>query len=274
MKKTLGLIVGAGVLLGLFRGAPVIGADASPQPGDVLPDLAPAPPEDIHSPLVGFTLVPVGAVVAGCSVDERLEQDVEHCIRFDGIIQNLGDGPFEVVWDRDAPAADGRAFQRVRRSDGGRRDVPVGDVRFHLAHQHDHLQAVAVHRLFATDAEGAKTGDALRVGGKVGYCLQDTDEVRPGSPNHYGGGGPCGFGEEVLFGGSMSISAGWADTYPADTPGQYLDTEGLAPGRYWLETEVDPDGLFVESDETNNVAGVAFTLCPGGAVVDDAPCEV
>jgi lysyl oxidase len=52
--------------------------------------------------------------------------------------------------------------------------------------------------------------------------------------------------------GNQGISAGWADEYVPGLSGQYIDVTDVAPGVYILDSEVNAEHLFVESDYTNN----------------------
>jgi Lysyl oxidase len=62
----------------------------------------------------------------------------------------------------------------------------------------------------------------------------------------------------------MGISAGWRDDYPYTVAYQWVDVSELLPGRYRLGAEVDPDGIFLEADESNPLAfSEPTTIVPG-----------
>ena len=58
----------------------------------------------------------------------------------------------------------------------------------------------------------------------------------------------------------QGLSLGWIDVYDKDIPGQHIDITGLPEGQYWLESEVDPDDVIREVDETNNILRVKVTV--------------
>lgn len=55
------------------------------------------------------------------------------------------------------------------------------------------------------------------------------------------------------------LAPGFAEFYSIGNSENVLDVSGVAPGTYWLEAEVNPDGIF-EEDRSNNVARVQVTL--------------
>ncbi|MCG3150329.1 MAG: hypothetical protein PCFJNLEI_03812 [Verrucomicrobiae bacterium] len=55
---------------------------------------------------------------------------------------------------------------------------------------------------------------------------------------------------------NQGISAGWADVYDQALDCQYIDITGLAPGKYTLEVEVNPDRILPEHDYQNNSTAV------------------
>ncbi|MGK2851982.1 MAG: lysyl oxidase family protein [Candidatus Limnocylindrales bacterium] len=79
---------------------------------------------------------------------------------------------------------------------------------------------------------------------------------------------------------SQGVSAGWVDQYHQATDGQELDITGIPNATdYYLVTKTNPDGLYVESDETNNSAWAKFTLSTDSngnrkiTVTDHSPCD-
>ena len=62
----------------------------------------------------------------------------------------------------------------------------------------------------------------------------------------------------------MGISTGWRDVYEKTLPFQYIDVSNLQPGHYWVRSQVDPDNLIRESNETNAaVFAAARSTVPG-----------
>lgn len=243
---------------------PAVGMPVGAEPDATLlvPNLVPGRPGFIGTEKIGaIARTPVGVMVAGCNLDERIEQGAQQCLRFEGIVSNPGAGPFEVRWDVLAQAEQQRATQRVWRSDGSFEDFDAGRFTFHPSHAHFHVQGLLEQRLWAADESGEKTGAApVRVTRKLGFCLIDGVVVAEDA-------GPRRYDERCLVPSEgtqqvMGVSAGWSDVYFPSTPGNFIEIAGLAVGRYVLETVIDPDGLFVESDETDNVRLDPIQLCP------------
>jgi len=259
MRRSLGAVVLAVAALVV----PALGtsARAEPDPTLMLPNLVPDRPGFIGTERIGdIARTPFGVMVAGCNLDERVEQGAQQCLRFEGIVANRGAGPFEVRWDVLAQAEQQRATQRVWRADGSFEDFDAGRFTFHPSHAHFHVQGLLEQRLWAADESGARTGTSpVRVARKLGFCLIDGVVVAEDA-------GPERYDERCLAPSEgaqqvMGVSAGWSDVYFPSTPGNFMEIAGLTVGRYVLETVIDPDGLFVESDETDNTRVDAIQLC-------------
>lgn len=98
------------------------------------------------------------------------------------------------------------------------------------------------------------------MGSKLGFCLSDIAPVSEDAGKATYRGRYC----RAPLGGTeqlMGVSSGWSDIYTSPTPGNYIEISGLPTGRYVLETIIDPDGLFAESDETDNVRVDPIYLC-------------
>jgi hypothetical protein len=59
---------------------------------------------------------------------------------------------------------------------------------------------------------------------------------------------------------------GWSNVYDKSLPDQWIDVTDVPNGRYWLEVEVDPEGRWIESDETNNIARIKILLRKSSAL--------
>jgi hypothetical protein len=105
----------------------------------------------------------------------------------------------------------------------------------------------------------------VRTGPKVDYCLRDLTRTRPSrrSPNAavYGGCSESLNLRHDVFGTSI----GWSDIYPYSYPEQWIDVTGLH-GRFAYVQIVDPDHLFDETDERDNLSEVYVQL-PSGRVL-------
>ena len=108
----------------------------------------------------------------------------------------------------------------------------------------------------------------VRTGRKVSFCLEDEklDDVSWGKqgvrPRYYRA-PDC---LELVASDDkfnyliQGLTAGWADVYEWNLPGQYLEVTGVPDGYYVLETIADPDDKIVEGDESNNCGTVLIKL--------------
>lgn len=253
-------------------------ARGAPRPVRALPDLVALPPEGVSGPTTTlmFSTMSVDApvVVDGCYADERVRKGAERCLRFDGIVGNTGDGAFELAYTH----VKGRgisAVQRVYHRDGTFADRFAIPSEFHPTHAHFHVKDFYVARLWQTDATGRRLGgEPVARGDKNGFCPQDSDPLEDdgSSPGpHYTClvDGPHGARLQVV-----GISAGWRDVYPFELPDQYVEITGVPDGRYVLEIELDPDDVFVESDDSNNTVCTVLELAGSAAsiVEPSVPC--
>lgn len=255
-----------------------LGAAGAARPARVLPDLTPLAPETVYGPATAIMMATAPAVdapvvVDGCYLDERVRKGAARCLRFDGIVGNAGEGAFELAYTfrRDRGVV---AVQRVFNEDGSYADRFAIESEFHPNHAHFHVRDFYLARLWAADAAGRRTGrDPAARGDKNGFCPQDSAPIddEPSGQRHYAClvDGPDGARVQVV-----GISAGWKDVYPADLPDQFVEITGVPDGRYVLELELDPNDVFVEADETNNVVCTLLDL--RGVQVDvlspEVPC--
>ena len=95
---------------------------------------------------------------------------------------------------------------------------------------------------------------------KVSFCLRDNERV----PNqrvvvrreHFG---------ECTRRGRQGISPGWIDIYKADLDGQWLRLpRGVGAEVLCLDLVADPDGLLVETDESDNGTSIGIRLRGSG----------
>lgn len=107
------------------------------------------------------------------------------------------------------------------------------------AHAHAHFSSFARTEILNADDQ------VVAVGRKYGFCLLDHDCATP----QYS----CAF---------QGITAGCNDLYAKGLPCQYVDITDtpLPDGVYRLRLTLDPENELPESDESNNVAVVPFTL--------------
>lgn len=235
---------------------------------DLLPDLQALPQENVTYDNPGSIFGDTAPPGQSCFNSEIEEQAARQCLRFDQVLQNVGEGPVELRFDREAGVRqDEPVAQRIFRSDGTYSDRSAGLVEFHPVHGHYHFKGFAQSELWLADANGMPVGTApAAVGDKVSFCVADTDLISFGRK----GDGPLSYpapdcldpkqvvGTTEYF--WYGMTRGWADRYNWYLPDQYIDTSGLADGTYVLFTRVDPDGKLVEADDTNNCGTVIVTL--------------
>ena len=145
-------------------------------------------------------------------------------------------------------------MQRIFRPDGSFLDRLAARFVFHDNHGHIHVEAWARYRLRQVLPDGS-VGEVIAQSDKTSFCIIDLQVFRRDLP---------GFAARGEFHSCASttqgLSIGWIDVYGKSIPGQSIDVTGVPSGTYWLESEVDPDDHFVESDEGNNIERIQVTL--------------
>lgn len=207
---------------------------ASDAPGELLPDLAMAPPADF-------------------SVQHR--PGGERRLRFSTIVVNIGDGPFDIYgYDVEGDSVQHSSSlavrQRIRDTAGNWtvHERPATMTYSGDGHDHWHVHGLQQYEL----AFEATPGDTIADGNKTGFCFYDTDHYSGDEPRHYYPDNVtvCHVEKETV---RMGLTVGWGDKYPASIAGQYIDITGLPYGTYWLTVTADPDGEFFEKLDGNNV---------------------
>lgn len=186
-------------------------------------------------------------------------------IRFSNATANVGRGPLYI---HPAQQSGGGQIvqQRIFQSQGGYRDRDAGVFLYHPTHNHFHFGSWAQYTIRAV-LPGNAVGPVLRTGGKTSFCLLDS--ARYNGPVPILGSRPSSAQFRTCGDDSQGVSVGWEDLYSRTLPDQWIDITGLAPGSYWLESEVDPTNLIEEIDDTNNVGRIMITLTPGQMPVPD-----
>ncbi|MEB3327693.1 MAG: lysyl oxidase family protein [Candidatus Sericytochromatia bacterium] len=175
-------------------------------------------------------------------------QNGRRLLRFDNLIPNVGQGPFQVrAYNQDGVT---RAYQEIL--DPGGRVVAtkyVGAFEFHPSHNHFHLGDVALYQLRAN----SPTGSLMRQGYKVSFCLMDSQRYLSTAPaSRYGG---C---NQIMQG----IQRGWGDMYDRWLPGQEFDVTGYPAGNYYIVSLTDPTNKFVDPERGNEVSWLQLYLNP------------
>lgn len=177
-------------------------------------------------------------------------------LRLSNATANIGAGPL-YLYGVSPPLTDStrQVNQRIFRDDLTWWDRSAGVFINHSEHGHIHFENWAQYRVRQW-LPGDGVGPILAEGAKTSFCLMDGtiyDSTLPGFP-------PIRYFwdcDTIVQG----ISVGWYDEYGYCVPGQEIDITGLANGAtYWLESEVDPDSLVLESNESNNVSRVKFVM--------------
>lgn len=235
---------------------------------DLLPDMAFLPQESVTYDNPGSIFGDTAPPGQSCFQSEIEEQGARQCLRFDQVMQNVGKGPLELRFDRQMGLIqDEDVSQRIYRSDKTFYEIPAGQVEYHPIHDHYHFKGFAQSLLWRVDANGNLVGsEPAKVGDKVSFCVADTDLAAFGRKGDMALTYPapdCLEPKEVAAGIEFfwyGISRGWADRYNWYLPDQYIDTTGIADGRYALITTVDPENKLLETSEANNCGSVLVEL--------------
>lgn len=224
---------------------------------------------------VGIAALPAGAedptdrlpdLVADPVTGARLEEygsatSLRRLLRFDGYVHNAGVGAVAVRGSDRAGTVMDTTAQLVDQSSGGpdERPMPVAtSVRWEPddSHFHWHLRSAARYSLW--DQQGAALIGAAE---KVGFCLLDSQPVTASwGDNRFTS--ECEKFNRETAEVTMGVSPGFRDVYSSKTAFQWVDVSDVPPGNYLIRSEVDPDDVIDESDETNAPANVPVTI-PG-----------
>ena len=141
--------------------------------------------------------------------------------------------------------------------------VPTTQFAFHPAHNHWHIGSVAqfgVH-VAGDDGFGGQMGAAyvndrgVAQSFKTTFCLIDWVKIDAQKKT-----------PDVTYWACdrtapyQGVSVGWIDQYHHSLEGQEIDMTGAPAGIYYLRVHVNDDGVFVESNTTDNVAWRSFRL--------------
>lgn len=239
------------------------------------PDLAIRPQANVSFSTPSFPIFgdPDPAPGETCFDSEKEEDGAQTCLRFDQSFANVGEGAAELRFaiPHDPADTDKNVTERTYFSDSAShfQDTPAGTFEFHAAHGHYHYENFAKSSLWATDSKGRRTGTApVSTGRKVSFCFEDEsidDSLwgKPGVAARKYRAPDClsvqtsDANFDYLIQG---LSPGWVDLYQWYLPGQYLEVTGVPDGLYILETQIDPDGEIIESNESNNCGSVRVRL--------------
>jgi hypothetical protein len=206
-----------------------------------------------------------------CYPEEVVEQGARRCLRFDQVITNTGDGPFELRYRMEGLATDQQLRQRIYASDGTFTESTVDSYEFHPAHAHFHYKNFGRAFLYRQRSDG--TLEKIRESRKNGFCMIDVENTRFGADPSgvpYKGEAPrtyyfprCNTAtEHDQYGTYMvnGISVGWADVYNWYLADQYIEISGVPDGVYVLETVANPARTVHETTFDDNAARVTIRL--------------
>jgi len=178
-------------------------------------------------------------------------------LRLDGFVHNRGPGPLEIRGSNPSDRVMGTVRQRVYDDAGGgyedvaRPTAPSLIYETNDDHAHWHLRH-AMHYSLWSDDRSVEVAPVQ----KVGFCLLDSERIEApaGSRAGYTGDNFCRWGDPNASRVFMGVSPGWRDVYGSGLAFQWVDVSDVAPGRYWLRADADPDGVIAETNELNPAA--------------------
>jgi hypothetical protein len=179
-------------------------------------------------------------------------------LRFSNLIANTGQGDLRLRPEHNATTGLTTGFQEIFDADGNMVvDQPVSEFVFHPAHNHWHLDQVALFeiRLAKDDGRGGNYGDVFSNQSiKTTFCLIDVIKLD----------GNSNTGDRTYWDcfpdAHQGISAGWGDQYHQATEGQELEITGAKPGVYYLVSTANAEGTFLETTTANNTAWTSFRV--------------
>lgn len=203
---------------------------------------------------------------------QLVNEHQQEILRFSNGVANTGEGPWRMraKFPLADPSEPQEAIQEILDVEGNVvQEAPVSQFEYHPAHRHWHIHAVAAFSIHHDAPDGPIVGNALL---KTTFCLIDWYKLGDNSPTTERTYFDC-------FGTYQGISPGWVDQYHMSTEGQEFDITGLPVGHYYLVSTANPDGVFIESNTSNNTAWIGFDLTreskgnPKITIVEYSPCE-
>lgn len=120
----------------------------------------------------------------------------------------------------------------------GEPEGPLFD--FDSCHDHHHLHGFVRYELF-------RERELVVAGDKDGFCIMDWLRWSGQPQPRY----DCDL---------QGLSAGWSDVYDRSLDCQWLDVTDLPSGKYRLRVTVNPEGLYEETETSNNSVEIDVTL--------------
>jgi hypothetical protein len=213
-------------------------------------------------------------------------------LRLDNGIANVGAGPWHLHPQTVIAGETGTttAMQDIWDKVGGPSDptasivcsVATTQFEFHPAHNHWHIGSVARFsvQVAADDGTGGAIGEVyindlgVAQSFKTTFCLIDWVKIEDNSKTPERTYWACDRTAPY-----QGVSVGWIDQYHHSLEGQEVDLTGAPVGTYYLTVDVNDEDLFVESDTTNDLAWVSFSLRrdskgnPKITLISHSPCS-
>jgi len=231
------------------------------------------PPDTVNPPLAVGDIHPIS-----CTVDEAAPPSLggggaKRCLRFTSGPMNLGPGiydmRFRMIDDFIAGTAHlnpqealsrivvGPMKQVIHYADGGTEEIGAGTYSFHPIHAHFHDDYVLSFELFAVDDPVKGSLHRVGEGTKSGFCPAD-QLFADWTQFHQGYEVPGG---DTALGscfspndGVIGLSIGWGDVYRWQRPGMYVEFDGMANGRYVVQSRVDANNHVLETHDDDNLS--------------------
>lgn len=235
-------------LLAVLLVVPLAGAGCGDDPDDpwtqpavgaeLLPDLQPVPPIDIHT---------------------KKDEDGTWTVEFSSSVVNVGEGDFHLTANK-GPGDTWIVVQDIEHEEGAKQvDTDAVLIWGGDQHEHWHVERYVTYELFGLDPDSEPTGEP-RLDHKVGFCIYDfrvaTTGTGPDEPVYKKG--TCGTKDSTHL--VMGLTPGWADDYNFRLPGQSIDISDLPDGSYRIFARADEKVLFHEASIDNNETWVDFAL--------------
>lgn len=115
---------------------------------------------------------------------------------------------------------------------------------YSVSHGHYHLKDFNYYELLDMN------GNLVSPGAKQAFCLMDSFQFDPNAPPR----------ERAYTCEYQGISAGWADVYSSNLPGQFIVIDGVPDGTYRLRATVNAAGLLPETNYGDNSATATIRI--------------
>jgi Lysyl oxidase len=183
-------------------------------------------------------------------------------VRFGTIVNNVGDGPMEVIAKSRSGREMRRISQRFYRPDGTSYGIRKPSSAFYAGDGHDHWHIERFIDVALTPLPG--TVSEPRYLRKIGFCLVDLLRNPNWAPEDIADGTYFSCGSSGSQRVRMGISVGWGDVYAPDTAFQTIDVTQVPAGSYQICATVNPHGIWTEkgTNYANNSYWMHMELDP------------